>query len=85
MPFEDFEKVLLRIREVYNPQDILVIFSGGEPLMRKDLVSCGRRTRELGFPWGLVSNGFLMTPGKVAELIESRLDARSTGILCPGR
>lgn len=71
MPFEDFEKVLLRIREVYNPQDILVIFSGGEPLMRKDLVSCGRRTRELGFPWGLVSNGFLMTPGKVAELISA--------------
>ena len=71
MPFEDFEKVLLRIREVYNPKDILVIFSGGEPLMRKDLVSCGRRTRELGFPWGLVSNGFLMTSGKVAELISA--------------
>ena len=71
MPFDDFEKVLLRLREAYNPRDILVIFSGGEPLMRADLLRCGQRVKELGFPWGMVSNGYLMTPRKMAELLSA--------------
>ncbi|MBO4475674.1 MAG: TIGR04133 family radical SAM/SPASM protein [Bacteroidales bacterium] len=71
MPFGDFEKVLLRVREVYNPHKLLIILSGGEPLMRKDLAECGRRIRALGFPWGLVSNGLLMTDARIDELLAS--------------
>lgn len=71
MPFEDFEKVLLRIKEAYEPKEILIIFSGGEPLMRKDLADCGRRVQELGFPWGLVSNGYLMNPKRALELLKA--------------
>lgn len=71
MPFEDFEKVLLRIREVYDPHRILIILSGGEPLVREDLAACGRRITELGFPWGLVSNGRLMSSAKIDELLRS--------------
>lgn len=71
MPFEDFEKVLLRIKEAYDPREILIIFSGGEPLMRKDLADCGRRVQELGFPWGLVSNGYLMNPKRALELLKA--------------
>ena len=71
MPFEDFEKVLLRIREEYDPHKILVILSGGEPLMRADLADCGRRIRSLGFPWGLVSNGLLMSDQKADELLKA--------------
>ena len=80
MPFEDFEKVLLRIREAYNPKDILVIFSGGEPLMRKDLAQCGRRVHELGFPWGLVTNGFLLTPKKALELLKCGMRAATVSM-----
>lgn len=71
MPFEDFEKVLLRIREAYDPHKLLIILSGGEPLMRQDLAECGRRIRSLGFPWGLVSNGLLMTDEKIDELLRA--------------
>lgn len=71
MPFEDFQKVLLRIKEAYEPKEILIIFSGGEPLMRKDLADCGRRVQELGFPWGLVSNGYLMNPKRALELLKA--------------
>ena len=82
MPFADFEKVLLRIKEAYDPREILVILSGGEPLMRKDLADCGRRITKLGFPWGMVSNGFLMTPEKVDELLKAGL--RSVSISLDG-
>lgn len=71
MPFEDFEKVLLGVREAYDPHKILVIVSGGEPLMRPDVAACGKRIYELGFPWGIVSNGRLMSPRKIDELLVS--------------
>lgn len=69
MPFGDFEKVLLRVREKYDPHKVLIILSGGEPLMRSDIADCGRRIHELGFPWGMVSNGRLMTDAKISELL----------------
>ena len=71
MPFADFEKVLLSLREKYDPHKILIIISGGEPLMRADLADCGKRIRQLGFPWGLVSNGLLMSDGKIDELLKA--------------
>lgn len=42
MPFEDFRKVLERVREAYDPHKVFVIVTGGEPLMRPDIVQCGR-------------------------------------------
>ncbi|MBQ2543453.1 MAG: 4Fe-4S cluster-binding domain-containing protein, partial [Bacteroidales bacterium] len=57
MPFGDFEKVLLRIKEKYDSRKILIILSGGEPLVREDIVDCAKRIYELKFPWGMVSNG----------------------------
>ena len=71
MPFEDFEKVLLRVKEKYDSHKVLVIVSGGEPLVREDIVRCGRRIYELEFPWGMVSNGRLMSPGKIDELLHA--------------
>lgn len=69
MPFEDFEKVLLRIREAYDPHHVSIVVSGGEPLMRDDIAKCGRRMYELEFPWGMVSNGRLMSDRKIDELL----------------
>ena len=75
MPFEDFEKVLLRVKESYDIRDLLVILSGGEPLMRKDLASCGRRMTQLGIMWGMVSNGYFLTPEKIDELMRCGMRA----------
>ena len=50
MPFDDFRKVLVRIKEKYDSHKIMVIVSGGEPLMREDLLKCGRGIYELEFP-----------------------------------
>ena len=71
MPFEDFRKVLLRIKEKYDSHQIMVIVSGGEPLMREDILKCGREIYNLEFPWGMVSNGRLMTPRMIDGLLEA--------------
>lgn len=73
MPFADFEKVLLRIKEEWDPSQILIIISGGEPLMREDLPECAARIRDLGFPWGMVSNGRLMSNEMVDKLLRAGL------------
>ena len=41
--------------------DIMVNISGGEPLMRKDLFEIMGEVSKLGFDWGMVSNGVLIT------------------------
>ena len=38
MPFEDFAKVLRRIKEKYDSHKIMIIITGGEPLMQADFL-----------------------------------------------
>ncbi|MBQ7623629.1 MAG: TIGR04133 family radical SAM/SPASM protein [Bacteroidales bacterium] len=80
MPFEDFEKVLLRIRERYDPHKILVILSGGEPLVRDDLADCGRRIYRLGYPWGLVTNGRLLSEERMHELLRAGMRSATVSL-----
>ena len=82
MPFGDFEKVLLRIKEKYDSRKILIILSGGEPLVREDIVDCAKQIYELKFPWGMVSNGRLMSPAKIEQLL--RAGMRSATISLDG-
>lgn len=69
MPFEDFRCVLERISEAYDPHQIMVIITGGEPLMRPDLELCGREIYRMEFPWGIVSNGRLLSPERIDSLL----------------
>jgi radical SAM enzyme (rSAM/lipoprotein system) len=80
MPFEDFRKVLVRIKEKYDSHKIMIIISGGEPLMRDDLLKCGREIYDLEFPWGMVSNGRLMTPKKIDQLLVSGLHSATISL-----
>lgn len=75
MPIADFVEVLKNIRTKYKPGEVMIVLTGGEPLMRKDLEDCGRKISELGFPWGMVSNGFLLTRERFENLVKSGLRA----------
>lgn len=60
MPFEDFARVLDEVK-AHQPRTKTIVFTvGGEPLVRKDIVECGRKITEKGFIWGTVSNGLLI-------------------------
>lgn len=73
MPFEDFKRVLERVRESYDSHKVMIVITGGEPLMRPDLARCGREIYDMEFPWGLVSNGRLMSEQKIDELLGAGL------------
>lgn len=71
MPFADFRKVLEDVKQKYDSHKVMIVITGGEPLMRKDLEQCGRAIYDMEFPWGVVSNGYLMTPQRIESLLGS--------------
>jgi radical SAM enzyme (rSAM/lipoprotein system) len=75
MPFEDFLQVLKEISHKYKPGNVMIVLTGGEALMRKDLEECGTKITELGFPWGMVTNGLMLTQDRYDGLVKSGLRA----------
>ena len=73
MPFSDFARVLDQIALENEPSKIMIITTGGEPLVRKDIVECGREITRRGFIWGMVSNGMLLDTQKLQQLINAGL------------
>lgn len=73
MPFVDFARVLDQIVLEKEPSKIVVITTGGEPLVRKDILECGREITRRGFIWGMVSNGMLLDTQKLQQLINAGL------------
>ncbi len=71
MPVEDFLKVIDQITPHVNPNSTMIIFTGGEALLRKDIEVCGAELYKRGYPWGIVSNGMALT----AQRLKSLLDA----------
>lgn len=53
--------VLTEIRKRYDPHEITVSLTGGEPLCYPGLFELGRAITKLEFPWGIVTNGFAWT------------------------
>lgn len=73
MPAEDFLNVVRNIRKFHNPNKIMIVLTGGEPLMRKDLEFIGTSLYELGYPWGMVTNGYAMTGDRFQRLLRAGL------------
>jgi MoaA/NifB/PqqE/SkfB family radical SAM enzyme len=56
-----------------DPHKVFVIVTGGEPFVREDIELCGKGIYERGFPWGMVSNGLMLTREKLIALRKSGL------------
>lgn len=73
MPVDDFLAAVDTIKE--RPENFTVVFTGGEPLLRKDLESCGRALRKRGLRWSLVTNGHLYDEQRHISLLNAGLGA----------
>lgn len=73
MPAADFLAVAKEVSTQYNPNKVMIVITGGEPLVREDLASVGLELNRMGFPWGMVTNGLYLTPTKFQELIDAGL------------
>jgi radical SAM enzyme (rSAM/lipoprotein system) len=73
MPVDDFLKVIDTITPHVNPHKVLIVFTGGEALVRDDIETCGLELYRRGYPWGIVSNGLELTRQRLDSLLASGL------------
>ncbi len=75
MPFYDFLNAILPLSKNTQKNKILIVITGGEPLLRKDLAECGKALIDNGFRWGLVTNGMLYDEQMHYKLLNSGLSS----------
>ena len=68
MPLAEVAAVLRQIAGRYDPTRIMLVITGGEPLVRPDLPAAIALARDLGFNVGMVTNGIALSP-KVARIV----------------
>ncbi|KMQ50040.1 putative heme biosynthesis protein [Chitinispirillum alkaliphilum] len=73
MPVKHFLNVLENIKTHRDHSKVFVVITGGEPLMRSDLAEAGAEIHRLGFKWGIVTNGYYMTPQRFKALLRSNI------------
>lgn len=68
---EEIKNAFLDVAKNHNAKKITIAITGGEPLLRKDLFEVMKYASSLGFKWGMVSNGSLITE----EIVEKAKEA----------
>ena len=75
MPVDDFIGAIDDVTGIVEPNKTMIVFTGGEPLLRTDLEICGKMLYDRGFPWGMVSNGLQFTEQRLVSLMHAGLRA----------
>jgi radical SAM enzyme (rSAM/lipoprotein system) len=73
MPLADFLKAIDSISPHIQPNRTTIVITGGEPLLRKDLEECGEELYTRGYPWGVVTNGYLLNRSRLNSLLNAGL------------
>jgi len=74
------QRIFQEIAEDFSDQDIMVAVTGGEPLVRDDIFKVMEEVAKLGFDWGMVTNGTLITENVIHQMEKSRMKTISVSI-----
>lgn len=78
---QEIKDALSSIAKDMNAEDILINVTGGEPLVRKDLCEVMEyATNELGFHWGMTTNGILLNQENIEKLKKANMETISISI-----
>ena len=79
---EEIENVLydLATRGKRDPRNIMINITGGEPLVRKDLFEIMAYANNLGYPWGMTTNGMLIDKNVVKKMVDTNMYSISISI-----
>ena len=77
---EKLMETLKEVSEHYNPKEVFLSVTGGEPLLRKDLFEIMEYATSLGFNWGITSNGILIDEKMVKKLVKAGMKTVSISI-----
>ena len=78
---EEIKNAFKQISEDMDASKILINVTGGEPLVRQDLCEVMEyATKELGFRWGMTTNGILLTEENIKRLKKANMETVSISI-----
>ena len=72
---EEIKKVFREVAHDFDAKKITIAVTGGEPLLRKDLFEVMKYAKELGFSWGMVTNGFLIDENIIGKMKEAGMES----------
>jgi radical SAM protein with 4Fe4S-binding SPASM domain len=75
--------VLRQVAEDFEPRSLMLGFTGGEPLLAPGFLDVLQEAGRLGFPFGMVSNGTLITARNAPLLVASGLGSISLSLDAP--
>jgi len=78
---EEIKNAFKQIANDMNAHQILINVTGGEPLVRQDLCEVMEyATKELGFHWGMTTNGILLNDENIEKLRQAKMETISISI-----
>jgi radical SAM protein with 4Fe4S-binding SPASM domain len=75
LPRATVETVFRRIAGSWDASGVMLVVTGGEPLVRRDLLPILETARGLGFRLGIVTNGYALNARRARELAAVGLEA----------
>ena len=78
---QEIKDAFLQISKDMDASKILINVTGGEPLVREDLCEVMEyATNELGFHWGMTTNGILLNDENIEKLKKANMETISISI-----
>ena len=77
---EEIKNTFKSISKKINANQILINVTGGEPLLRKDLFEVMEYATDLGFRWGITTNGILLNDEIIEKMKKTKLATMSISI-----
>jgi radical SAM protein with 4Fe4S-binding SPASM domain len=71
---------LCSLTNYFPPENCTFAIIGGEPLLRDEIIEVGAYAAELGYNWGITTNGMLLTPAMIARLKKAHLKTISISL-----
>ena len=80
LSLEEYRCILDQVKEDFDLNRVQLCITGGEPLLRPDFFEILGYAHELGYHWGMTSNGILITKEVAHRLAETGMSTISVSI-----
>lgn len=77
---EEIKAALKDIALKLPAEEIMLNITGGEPLLRRDVFEAAGYASSLGFSWGMVTNGSLITPDVIKSMKQAGMKTLTVSI-----
>ena len=74
LEYDLIERVMKSVADRYDPRNIMICITGGEPMLHPDIYETVKLAHDYGFPVGMTSNGTLINDDGAKALAYAGLD-----------